>query len=236
MAFDHSSLRGLRSAPDCRSRRALLHLSYSYASPCGPALLVTQDPKAPLTGCRSRPLSFVLNWHRFRRAAATLWSSRDPANVRGAKDLLGHASFGTTEKYYIMAQSRLAGRALARTVRMWGQDQGLPREIRRVLSDLVKDELDAMREDCPVSRERAVRFVVGTFLTVLTWLLERKPKVSTAEVDEMFRRHEKIVGLRPQISPGLDVNAIRGCLQVTATVGGVRSLAKHLSQYRPVSL
>src|SRR5712671_2916046 len=34
---------GLRSTPDCRPRRALLHLSYSYASPCGPALLVTQD-------------------------------------------------------------------------------------------------------------------------------------------------------------------------------------------------
>src|SRR5262252_1878196 len=28
---------GLRSAPDCRTRRALLHLSYSCASPCGPA-------------------------------------------------------------------------------------------------------------------------------------------------------------------------------------------------------
>src|ERR1700737_3161498 len=35
---------GLRSAPDCRPRRTFLHLSYSYASPCGPALLVTQDP------------------------------------------------------------------------------------------------------------------------------------------------------------------------------------------------
>src|SRR5262249_17346468 len=35
---------GLRSTPDCRPRRALLHLSYSCASPCGPALLVTQDP------------------------------------------------------------------------------------------------------------------------------------------------------------------------------------------------
>src|ERR1700681_4106615 len=35
---------GLRSTPDCRPRRAILHLSYSYASPCGPALLVTQDP------------------------------------------------------------------------------------------------------------------------------------------------------------------------------------------------
>src|ERR1700738_1205202 len=36
---------GLRSAPDCRPRRAFLHLSYSYAAPCGPALLVTQCHK-----------------------------------------------------------------------------------------------------------------------------------------------------------------------------------------------
>src|SRR6266478_569011 len=43
---------GLRSTPDCRPRRALLHLSYSYASPCGPALLVTQDP---LRKSRSSP-------------------------------------------------------------------------------------------------------------------------------------------------------------------------------------
>jgi hypothetical protein len=35
---------GLRSTPDCRPRRTCLHLSYSYASPFGPALLVTQDP------------------------------------------------------------------------------------------------------------------------------------------------------------------------------------------------
>src|SRR6476469_2073122 len=41
---------GLRSAPDCRTRRALLHLSYSCASPCGPALLVTQDPCATFPG------------------------------------------------------------------------------------------------------------------------------------------------------------------------------------------
>src|ERR1700732_1978870 len=33
---------GLRSTPHCRPRRAFLHLSYSYAAPCGPALLVTQ--------------------------------------------------------------------------------------------------------------------------------------------------------------------------------------------------
>src|SRR5271169_4952647 len=35
---------GLRSTPDRRPRRTYLHLSYSYASPFGPALLVTQDP------------------------------------------------------------------------------------------------------------------------------------------------------------------------------------------------
>ncbi len=64
-----------------------------------------------------KALGFPVNLHRFRRAAATFWSTRDPANVRGAKDLLGHASFATTEKYYVMAQSRIAGRALAGVVR-----------------------------------------------------------------------------------------------------------------------
>src|SRR5664280_3126681 len=37
---------GLRSTPDCRSRRALLHLSYSCIPPFGPAIFVTQDPTA----------------------------------------------------------------------------------------------------------------------------------------------------------------------------------------------
>ena len=59
---------------------------------------------------------FEVNLHRFRHAAASLWSTHDPANVRGAKDLLGHASFVTTEKYYVMGQSRIAGRALAHAV------------------------------------------------------------------------------------------------------------------------
>jgi hypothetical protein len=42
---------GLRSTPDCRPRRTFLHLSYSYASPCGPALLVTQDPEQSFGPC-----------------------------------------------------------------------------------------------------------------------------------------------------------------------------------------
>jgi integrase/recombinase XerD len=63
-----------------------------------------------------KALGFPVNLHRFRSAAATLWSAQDPANVRGVKDLLGHSTFGTTEKYYIMSQSRIAGRALARVI------------------------------------------------------------------------------------------------------------------------
>jgi integrase len=59
---------------------------------------------------------FPVNLHRFRHAAATFWSTQDPVNVRGSKDLLGQASFGTTESHYIMAQSRRAGRALAQAI------------------------------------------------------------------------------------------------------------------------
>ncbi len=59
----------------------------------------------------------AVNLHRFRGAAGNLWSISDPKNVRGAKDLLGHTGFGTTERHYIAAQSRLAGRAFAKVLR-----------------------------------------------------------------------------------------------------------------------
>jgi integrase len=60
---------------------------------------------------------FRVNPHRFRHAAGTLWSIEDPENVRGVKDLLGHASFDkTTEAHYMASQSRIAGRALARAI------------------------------------------------------------------------------------------------------------------------
>jgi integrase/recombinase XerD len=59
---------------------------------------------------------FPVNPHLFRTAAGTLWSMHDPRNVRGVKDLLGHSGFRTSEKFYITAQSRHAGRFLARAV------------------------------------------------------------------------------------------------------------------------
>jgi hypothetical protein len=60
---------------------------------------------------------FRVNPHRFRHAAGTLWSIEDPENVRGVRDLLGHASFDkTTEAHYPISQSRIAGRALAKAI------------------------------------------------------------------------------------------------------------------------
>lgn len=60
-----------------------------------------------------KAFGFGVNLHRFRHAALTFWSIRDPDNIHGGKDLLNHRSFGTTEKFYIMTQSRGAGRVLA---------------------------------------------------------------------------------------------------------------------------
>jgi len=63
-----------------------------------------------------KAFGFSVNVHRFRHAAASLWSIYDPVNVRGAKDLLGQTTFATTEKHYITTQSRVAGRALAQVI------------------------------------------------------------------------------------------------------------------------
>ena len=64
----------------------------------------------------SAAFGFAVSPHRFRHAAVTFWGERDPANVRGSKDLLGHASLRTAEKHYNMARSRIAGRRLAQAI------------------------------------------------------------------------------------------------------------------------
>jgi integrase len=64
-----------------------------------------------------KAFGYRVNPHRFRHAAGTLWSIEDPENVRGVKDLLGHASYDkTTETHYVMGQSRMAGRTLAKAI------------------------------------------------------------------------------------------------------------------------
>lgn len=74
---------------------------------------------------------FAVRPHDFRTAAGTFWSIYDPPNVRGVRDLLGHASFRTTEQFYITAQSRIAGRALAHIVNRAVQFNGRHLKPRR---------------------------------------------------------------------------------------------------------
>jgi integrase len=74
-------------------------------------------------------LGFPVNLHRFRFAAGNLWSISDPMNVRGVKDLLGHSTFGMTERHYIGAQSRLAGRVLAKMLRPHGARERHSRSV-----------------------------------------------------------------------------------------------------------
>jgi AcrR family transcriptional regulator len=60
-------------------------------------------------------------------------------------------------------------------------------EIRRVLVDMSKKELDELaHNDLP--GDLIGRFVVDVFQSVLTWWLERRPELTPAAVDAMFRR------------------------------------------------
>jgi AcrR family transcriptional regulator len=60
-------------------------------------------------------------------------------------------------------------------------------EISRILSEIVKDELRDMQENEAVPQEVRIQFTVGAFITVLTWWLERRPKLAPSVVNAMFR-------------------------------------------------
>jgi len=87
-----------------------------HARRVGEAFLVDGSAHAAVAGAPRLLLDSPSTRIAFRHAVGSFWSTHDPANVRGVADILGHASFGTTEKHYIMAQSRLAGRALQQAI------------------------------------------------------------------------------------------------------------------------
>lgn len=63
--------------------------------------------------------------------------------------------------------------------------------IRQILSDLVRAEMAATvdRNSAEaIPREFVVQYVVGAYMAVLTWWLDRGAKPSPAQVDAMFRR------------------------------------------------
>lgn len=63
--------------------------------------------------------------------------------------------------------------------------------IRQILADVVWDELAttaSKNSAAAVPREFVVQYVVGAYMAVLTWWLDRGAKPPPAEVDAMFRR------------------------------------------------
>jgi AcrR family transcriptional regulator len=60
-------------------------------------------------------------------------------------------------------------------------------EIRRVLAEMVKEDLSEVGDDIAVPRELMLQFVVDTFLTALRWCLERRPKLAPSQINDMFR-------------------------------------------------
>ena len=74
-------------------------------------------------------------------------------------------------------------------------------QIRKILSDLVRNEFAATADknsaDSP-PRELAVQYVVGAYMSVLTWWLDGGAKLPPKRIDAMFRRlaTEGITALR----------------------------------------
>ena len=90
-----------------------------WAKPANGALWVSKDG-SPMTqmalydrirACTKAKWGTAINPHLFRDAAATTLSIVAPGHVRIAAPVLGHRSFGTTEKHYIQAQGYEAQRS-----------------------------------------------------------------------------------------------------------------------------
>lgn len=61
-------------------------------------------------------------------------------------------------------------------------------EIRSVLGAMVRADRPPERSGPEVPRDLYERYIVDTFISVLTWWLEQRPALEPADVDSMFRR------------------------------------------------
>jgi AcrR family transcriptional regulator len=62
-------------------------------------------------------------------------------------------------------------------------------QIRKMLSDLVRNEFAApAKNSADIPRELAVQYVVGAYMSVLTWWLDGGAKLPPKRIDAMFRR------------------------------------------------
>jgi len=62
------------------------------------------------------------------------------------------------------------------------------REIRAALADIIAEDDQALPWLADIPRELAVRHVTESFITALSWWLERRPDLAAEEADRLFRR------------------------------------------------
>jgi len=82
--------------------------AYLWISQCGMPFTTGALQKTLARHTLAR-FGHIVNTHLFRDCAATTVASVDPTHVRIAAALLGHASFRTTERHYIVADMQSAG-------------------------------------------------------------------------------------------------------------------------------
>jgi len=126
IASEHKNLLDLTPAERV-SRKTIEGYVKSQPATCGPVTLANYLNHLWLALrciCPVEDWSWLLTISKRVRAQARSKPKRHPANVRGVKDLLGHAGFAETEGHYIMAQPRLAGRALAKAIEEIMQSEG----------------------------------------------------------------------------------------------------------------
>jgi AcrR family transcriptional regulator len=83
-----------------------------------------------------------------------------------------------------VAENREAYPALGRSR---GRDV-MVREMRLVVLELLRDELDAVAPGVSLPREITEQLVVGAFMSLLIYWLEQKPKYTPAQIDALFQR------------------------------------------------
>jgi AcrR family transcriptional regulator len=70
------------------------------------------------------------------------------------------------------------------------------KEIRNLVADFAREDLVAYGVAPGITCEFAVQYLSGAFMAAVTWWLDRRPPVTAAELDDMFRGYaERGLGL-----------------------------------------
>lgn len=59
--------------------------------------------------------------------------------------------------------------------------------LRNALAEMIRDELGTSRSETPFEREFRIRYVLGAFMEVLAWWVERGARETPQEIETLFR-------------------------------------------------